>query len=98
MDYVMLLRWKQGLSREQRDGALMHRAGWNYPAGVQVIAEYWPATDDPAVVSIFRTEDFSAFMEIEVTWGDIFDITTFPAVSVEDGLKVGADVLGRRQF
>jgi hypothetical protein len=61
-------------------------------------AEYWPATDDPAVVSIFRTEDFSAFMEIEVTWGDIFDITTFPAVSVEDGLKVGADVLGRRQF
>ncbi len=98
MDYVMLLRWKQGLSRDQRDGALLHRAGWNYPAGVQVVAEYWPAAEDPAVVSIFRTEDFAALMEIEFTWGDIFDITTLPAVSAEEGLKIGPEVMGRRQF
>jgi hypothetical protein len=98
MDYVMLLRWKQGLTRDQRDGALMHRAGWNYPAGVQVVAEYWPAAEDPAVVSIFRTADFAALMEIELTWGDTFDVTTFPAVSAEDGLKIGPEVMGRRQF
>ena len=53
MDYVMLLRWKQGLTRDERDGALMNRAGWNYPSGVKVIAEYWPAAEDPAVVSNF---------------------------------------------
>jgi hypothetical protein len=94
----MLLRWKQGLAREQRDGALMHRAGWNYPAGVEVIAEYWPAAEDPAVVSIFRTTDFSALMEIESTWGDVFDVTVFPAVSAEEGLKIGPDALGGRQF
>ena len=98
MDYVMLLRWKQGLSRDQRDGALAHRAGWNYPAGAHVIAEYWPAAEDPAVVSIFRTEDFAALMEIEFTWGDTFDITVFPAVSAEDGLKIGPEAMGRRQF
>jgi len=46
MDYVMLLRWKQSLTRDQRDGAFMHRAGWNYPSGVQLIAEYWPAAED----------------------------------------------------
>jgi hypothetical protein len=98
MHYVMLLRWKQGLTREQRDGALMHRAGWKYPSGVEVVAEYWPAAEDPAVVSIFRADDFSALMEITLTWGDIFDITTLPAVSAEDGLKIGPEAMGRRQF
>jgi hypothetical protein len=98
MDYVMLLRWKQGLTRDQRDGALMNRAGWNYPSGVKLIAEYWPAAEDPAVVSIFQTDDFAALMEVEFTWGDTFDITVIPAISAEDGLKIGPDVMGRRQF
>lgn len=98
MDYVILFRWKQGLTREQRDGALVNRAGWKYPAGIEVIAEYWPATDDPAVVVIGRTDDFSAFMEVEMTWGAVFDVTAIPAISAEEGLKMGADVMGRRQF
>jgi Domain of unknown function (DUF3303) len=98
MDYVMLLRWKQGLTREQRDGALINRAGWSYPSSVKVVAEYWPAAEDPAVVSIFQTDDFAALMEIDLTWGDRFDVTVIPAVSAEDGLKIGPDVLSRRQF
>lgn len=98
MDYVMLLRWKPGLTRDQRDGALVHRAGWKYPAGVDVVAEYWPAAEDPAVVSIFRTDDYGALMEIDLTWGDLFDITTLPAVSADEGLKIGPEVMGRRQF
>ena len=97
MDYVMLLRWKQGLSREQRDGALVRRAQWSFPQGVEVVAEYWPAAEDPAVVAIFRTDDFSNIMEVSFTWGDTFDITTFPAISAEEGLKIGPDVLSRRQ-
>ncbi len=60
------------------------------------MAEYWPAAEDPAVVSIFRTERFDALMEIEFTWGDAFDITVFPAVSAEEGLRIGPDVLARR--
>jgi len=98
MDYVMLLSWKQGLSRSQRDGALVNRAGWKYPAGVEIVAEYWPATDDPAVVSIFRTADYKALMEIELTWGDVFDIKMFPAVSAEEGLNIGPDAMAQRQF
>jgi hypothetical protein len=98
MDYVMLLSWKQGMTRDQRDGALMHRAGWTYPEGVDVIAEYWPMAEDPAVVSIFRANDFGALMELNLTWGDTFDISVFPAISAEDGLKLGPEVLGRRQF
>jgi hypothetical protein len=98
MDYVMLLRWKQGLTRDQRDAALMHRAGWKYPADTEVIAEYWPAAEDPAVVSIFRAETFAPIMELEFTWGDTFDITVIPAISAEEGLGIGAEVMGRRQF
>jgi hypothetical protein len=98
MDYVMLLSWKQGLTRDQRDAALINRAGWKYPSGVQVVAEYWPAAEDPAVVSIFRTEDFGSLMEIEVTWGDAFDIVVYPAISAEEGLEIGPQVMGRRQF
>ena len=97
MDFVMLLRWKQGVTRDQRDGALMRRAQWKFPQGVEVIAEYWPAASDPAVVAIFRTDDYAGLMEIGVTWGDTFDITTFPAVSVEKGLEIGPEVLSRRQ-
>jgi hypothetical protein len=97
MDYVMLFRWKQGLTREQRDGALVRRAQWKYPEGVDTVAEYWPAADDPAVVSIFRTQDYAALMEIGFTWGDMFDITTLPAISADDGLKIGPEVMSRRQ-
>jgi hypothetical protein len=98
VDYVMLLRWKQGLTREQRDGTLANRAGWKYPAGINVIAEYWPIAEDPAVISIFQTEDIGALLEIGFTWSDTFDITTWPAISAEDGLKIGPEVMGRRQF
>jgi hypothetical protein len=98
MEYVMLLGWKQGLSREQRDGALARRAQWTYPAGVEVVAEYWPAAEDPAVVSIFRTDEFGAMMETTLTWGDTFDIRIFPAISAEEGLKIGPEILGRRRL
>lgn len=97
MDYVLLLRWRQGLTRDQRDGALMRRAEWRYPEGIDVVAEYWPATEDPAVVVIARTEDFSSLMEIQFTWGDVFELTAFPAISAEEGLRVGPEVMARRQ-
>ncbi|HET9092127.1 MAG TPA: DUF3303 family protein [Acidimicrobiales bacterium] len=64
---------------------------------MEEIAEYWPATEDPAVVSIFRTEDFSALMELEFSWGDVFDVSVYPDVSAEEGLKIGPEVPGRRR-
>jgi hypothetical protein len=36
---------------------------------VDVVAEYWPAAEDPAVV--FRTERFDSLKEIEFMWGDL---------------------------
>lgn len=34
-------------------------------------------------------------MELVLQWNDVFDISVHPAVSAEEGLKVGAEALGR---
>jgi hypothetical protein len=94
--YVMVMKWQPGLNREQRDGALIRRAQWKYPDAATVLGEYWPASEQVAVISILETNDYGAIMEIHLTWGDVFQIDTTPAISAEDGLRVGAEAMGRR--
>lgn len=96
MHYVVMLKWQPGLTREQRDGALMRRAQWEFPENLKVIGEYWPVGDDPAVVTIVETDDVAAFMELEFTWSDVFQFTVTPAVTAEEGLKLGPDLLAKR--
>ena len=96
MLFVMTLKWQPGLTREQRDGALMRRAQWQYPAGVNLIGEYWPSSESVAVVSIFEADDHGALMEIGFTWGDTFQIEMCPAVSAEMGLRLGPEAMARR--
>jgi hypothetical protein len=97
MDYVATLRFRSSVSSEDRDAALMRRAAWHYPSGIRSIAEYWPASADMPVVSIFSTEEFASIMELLLEWEDVFDIDVYPAVSAEEGIKVGAEVIGRLQ-
>lgn len=97
MDYVALLRFRAAVTAADRDAALMRRAGWQYPAGIKLIAEYWPSSSDVQVVSIFSTDDFAAIMELQFEWNDVFDIDVSPAVSAETGLQIGPDVFGRLQ-
>lgn len=95
MDYVALLRFRPSVPAADRDAALMRRAAWQYPEGIRVIAEYWPTAADLQVVSIFSAEDFGSVMELELEWSDVFDIDIHPAVSADEGLKIGPDVFGR---
>lgn len=95
MDYVALLRFRSSVTGAERDAALGRRAGWQYPAGIRFIAEYWPFASDVTVVSIFNTDDIAAVMEFQFEWSDVFEIDVIPAVSAQDGLKIGADVMGR---
>jgi hypothetical protein len=97
VDYVARLTFRSAASAQDRDAALMRRASWKYPAGVQVIAEYWPLAADLQVVSIFSAEDVGALWEIEAEWSDVFDVDIAPAVSAEEGLRIGPDVFGRLQ-
>lgn len=95
MDYVALLRFRSSTTAADRDAALMRRASWNYPPSLKPIAEYWPFASAATVVTIFSTDDPSSLMELELEWGDVFDIDIHPAVSADDGLRIGPDVIGR---
>lgn len=68
---------------------------WKYPAGVNVIAEYWPASVDIQVVSDFSTDSFASIFEFDLEWSDTLDSGVSSAISADDGLRIGADVLGR---
>jgi hypothetical protein len=95
MDYVALLRFRSSVSGAERDAALARRGAWQYPTAIRLIAEHWPMSGDVQVVSIFSTDDIGAIMEFELEWGDVFDIDVSPAISSEEGLKIGLEVFGR---
>jgi hypothetical protein len=95
MDYVGRLRFRDASTIEERDAALARRAGWDYPAGVRPIAEYWPMASDVQVVTIFGSDDIAAVWQLVAEWEDVFDVDVSPAISAEDGLKIGMDVFGK---
>jgi len=78
-----------------RDAALRRRASWQYPDGIKVINENWPLSAEYQVVTVFAADSFAPIMEIVLEWNDVFDISVFPTVSAEEGLRVGPEVFGR---
>ena len=97
MDYIAMLTFRPGVSAAERDAALMRRAKWSYPAAIRPVAEYWPMADGPQVVAVFSTDDAASIFELTFEWNDVFDIVVHPALSAEDGLRIGPDVFGRLQ-
>lgn len=95
MDYVALLNFRSSVSGADRDAALMRRAAWQYPGGLRLIAEYWPLASGVQVVSIFSADSFDKVLELVFEWNDVFDIDVHPAVSAEEGLKIGPKVFER---
>src|SRR3978361_2373450 len=95
MEYVALMRFRPQVSAEERDRALMRRAAWVYPEGIRPIAEYRPVADQVQVVTIFAAETFAPVMEVECEWNGVFDVSIFPAVSAEEGLRIGPGGFGR---
>jgi hypothetical protein len=47
------------------------------------------------VVTIFSAGSFGKVMELIFEWNDVFDIDVHPAVSAEEGLRIGPEVFGR---
>ena len=95
MEFVALLRFRPSVPAAERDAALMRRAGWQFPDGLKVIAEYWPLSGEYQVVTVFSAETIAPIMEVEFEWDDVFDMTVTPAVSAEEGLRIGPEVFGR---
>jgi hypothetical protein len=95
MEFVALLKFRPSVPAAERDAALMRRAGWQYPDGLKVIAEYWPLSGEYQVVTVFSAESVAPLMEIEFEWDDVFDMTVTPAVSADEGLRIGPEIFGR---
>ena len=95
MEFVALLKFRPAVPAAERDAALMRRAAWQYPDGLKVLAEYWPMSGEYQVVSVFSAENIAPLMELEFEWNDVFDISVSPALSADEGLRVGPEVFGR---
>ena len=70
----------------------MRRAAWRYTDGVRVIAEYWPTAAAVTVVSqLLEPHSLDSLMELELEWGDVFDIDIRrPLSRPMTGLRIGA--------
>ena len=62
------------------------RAAYQPPTDISMVAEYWLQSNDPATIVILETDSVTSLMAIRAVWGDIFDITFVPAMTLEDGL------------
>lgn len=69
------------------------RAGWKYPEGVKVIAEYWLLRPDPFLVMISESDSPESMLAALADWDDFMDITVTPAVTSEQGLAAAAAIM-----
>jgi hypothetical protein len=83
MEYAVLFRWKDNDTRAQREVALKRLKEGSYPSGLELVAAYELEAEDIAALSIFRAVDRVALLEIEMTFGEIFDVSVLPASSIE---------------
>jgi len=97
MEFVALLRFRPSVSAAERDAALMRRAAWKFPEGIKVLSEYWPMSGEYQVVTTFAADSIAPLMEIQLEWDDVFDVFVYPAISAEEGLRVGPEIFGRLQ-
>ena len=83
--FVVLLKTHPGVNFQE--GAA-RRLQWQYPEGLNVVGEYWLATDSPRVVAIAEAESMAPFELIRAQWADLFEIDVFPALTAEQGMEL----------
>jgi len=85
MLFVALLKARPGTA-EQR---ISRRMVWQVPeGGVEVVAEYWLQTPDPAVVAVGNADHISQLWATFAGWDDLFDIAIYPATTAQEGLEL----------
>ena len=66
--------------------SVARRAQYQPPAGTRLVAEYWLQSNDPTTIVILEADSVQPLMAIRAVWGDVFDITFIPAMTLEEGL------------
>lgn len=96
MTILGLFYWKPGITHEKVLECLAKRFQYEEPEGANMLFEYWPGgvgDRTPAVVAGYEMTDLGPMMAIQLFWGEYFDISMLPAISAEDGIKMGADII-----
>jgi hypothetical protein len=96
MIHVMILNFREHLTREQRADILVRRAQWKYPPGLKVHGEYWLSSDAPGVVVICEADTYEPVMDVWMAWSDYFSISTYAATTLEEGLAIGQSAMQRQ--
>jgi hypothetical protein len=91
MRYAIIFRAKPNATFKE---GVPRRMKWDYPDGLNVEAEYWPATNDPAAFVVAQADDIGPLMAVTADWDDLFDITITPCVTGEEGMAMGAQMGG----
>ena len=86
MLFVALLTVVRPAATFQEGGAC--RLQWQYPEGMDVVAEYWLETESPRVIAIMEAESMAPFEQMRMDWADMFEIEVFPAVTGEEGMEM----------
>ena len=90
MLFVALLGTKPGNTFQE---GVARRLQWEYPEGMNVLAEYWLETESPRVIAVVEAESIEPFGQIRMDWGDTFEIEIFPAVTAEQGLQMARQAM-----
>ena len=67
---------------------IARRMSWEYPAGMRMVAEYWPMSTEVAVIAVAEADNVASIMTAIVDWDDVFDLTVVPAMTAEQGLEM----------
>jgi hypothetical protein len=57
------------------------------------IEEYWLQLPNPSVVSIFEADNIAPIMAATAEWGDVLDISVYPAITASEGLKLAKQMM-----
>jgi len=85
MLFVVIGKPKAASTGKER---IARRMSWKYPAGMQMVAEYWPMSTELAVIAVAEADHVASIMQAIVDWDDVFDLSVVPAVTAEQGLEM----------
>lgn len=84
MLFVAMAKVKAGTTQER----IARRAQWQYPEGMQVLAEYWPVGGEYSVITVAEADSVAPILAAITAWEDVFTFTVTPALSAEEGLRL----------
>jgi hypothetical protein len=85
MLFVVMGKPKAASTGKER---IARRVSWEYPAGMRMVAEYWPMSTEVAVIAVAEADNVASIMTAIVDWDDVFDLTVVPAMTAEQGLEM----------